>query len=290
MNDDWRYLWAVDSVPSCEVSLRPEQARALLRYRGAVSDEGIDRLQELARHASDYYGYREVRLELDSSGGSATAVMRWLAWSRHWRQRRGVRLRTAAHGQACSAAALMLSAGDWGVRSARPDTLLLYHSVRVLPSAALTESVAKRLGEQLRRFDDQLPEALLQVPHAAVGEAGLAQALRARAQWLSDHWARLPQRLQAAGSAYQRLPARAPAWAQLLLKAGDHAARLRALRRALKAAVERDEPMSPLQAWAWCLIDEVSGVLPFVDAPQAQPSPAPEDAAHEAEACAPVLA
>lgn len=120
------------------VIYRPDHA--VVRFSGDVNANRIFSLCDEIDTAINYYFYDRVRIEIDSPGGEAKALNYFINQLASWRKR-GVVIETMALTSCCSAGAYMLSFGDVGHRWALPDSMLLYHNVRVSGgNAALTVS------------------------------------------------------------------------------------------------------------------------------------------------------
>jgi ATP-dependent protease ClpP protease subunit len=99
--------------------------------------------------AIDYYQYQRFILQIDSVGGSATALEYYLQQLVRWRQR-NVCIGTQALTRAYSAAAIMLSLGDIGHRWAYSTSRLLYHNPRVVTEGSAID--AHRLIDMYREL------------------------------------------------------------------------------------------------------------------------------------------
>lgn len=106
-----------------------------------VSPESIFSLCTQLDHAVSYYQYRRVEIAIQSPGGSVRALKLFQEHLAAWRAD-GIQIATRGVAEVGSAAAVMLSLGDLGTRSAGPHATLLYHHVRVSGEA---------LADQLRQ-------------------------------------------------------------------------------------------------------------------------------------------
>jgi len=91
----------------------------------------------------DYYQFRDLHLHIDSHGGSADALHYLVHALLPWRRGEGRVLRTFGVNEVASAAALLLSFGTVGYRTAPSRCRLLYHSVRRFQQENTTETVAQ---------------------------------------------------------------------------------------------------------------------------------------------------
>ncbi len=103
----------------------------VVRLQGPITEESIVALCDEINVAIDYYYYPRFILQIDSPGGSTTALDYYLQQLQYWRQRQ-IGIVTEALTCAYSAAAVMLSLGDIGHRRAYSTSKLLYHNPRVV--------------------------------------------------------------------------------------------------------------------------------------------------------------
>lgn len=120
-----------------------------LRLGSDVTMSTVRALVDDVEFARSYLRHRRVLLEIDSHGGESSALEFWLLHVQRW-QRDGLQLATRAVGAAESAAAIMLSHGSLGARSALPTARLLYHAGRVIADAREVWN-AERLAYHLER-------------------------------------------------------------------------------------------------------------------------------------------
>jgi ATP-dependent protease ClpP protease subunit len=120
-----------------------------------------------------YYQFRTIDLHIDSPGGSADALHYLVHSLEPWRKGEGRVLRTFGVNQVASAAALLLSFGTMGYRTASSRSRLLYHSVRTFQQQNSTQTVTqlRAVTRSLERWDqcfvDLLAEHTLQRGDAA---------------------------------------------------------------------------------------------------------------------------
>lgn len=105
-----------------------------LRFSTEVNMESVRWLVDEVQHARTYLRHTHVTVELDSHGGSSHGLEYWLHNCRRWSADPGFTLATRAVGAAESAAAIILSHGTVGARSALPTARLLYHGARIVTS------------------------------------------------------------------------------------------------------------------------------------------------------------
>jgi ATP-dependent protease ClpP protease subunit len=112
----------------------------------------------------DYYQFRTIDLHIDSPGGSADALHYLVHALEPWRKGVGRVLRTFGVNEVASAAALLLSFGTVGYRTASSRSRLLYHSVRTcqrestMQTAAQLRIATRRLVHWDQSFVDLLAE------------------------------------------------------------------------------------------------------------------------------------
>lgn len=133
-----------------------------IRFFGPVTEESIITLCDEINLALDYYCYQRIVLQIDSTGGSATALDYYIQQLQQWR-RRTICFATEALTCAYSAAAIMLSLGDIGHRRAYSTSKLLYHSPRVVTEGGVIDARTLRdMYNQLTSFDDSMVDCLAQ--------------------------------------------------------------------------------------------------------------------------------
>lgn len=131
----------------------------------ATAYELIDEINLL----HDYYQFRTISLEIDSPGGEADALHHIVESLAKWRKGEGRILRTRGLVEIASAAAMLLSLGTVGHRSAFPYSRLLYHSARTMfPSNSLQTYSSlrvhgKRLDDWDQKFLDMMAEHTSQI-------------------------------------------------------------------------------------------------------------------------------
>lgn len=115
-----------------------------------------------------YYQFRTIDLHIDSPGGSADALHYLVHALDPWRKGEGRVLRTFGVNEVASAAALLLSFGTVGYRTASSRSRLLYHPVRTvqrensMQTVAQLRSATRRLEHWDKCFVDLLVKHTLQ--------------------------------------------------------------------------------------------------------------------------------
>jgi ATP-dependent protease ClpP protease subunit len=98
-----------------------------------------------------YYQFRTIELQINSPGGDAAALHFLVEELAPWRRSEGRVLKTVAISEVASAAALLLSFGSAGHRSAFKQSRMLYHPARTIYPAGVVQT-----GAQLRTVTRKL--------------------------------------------------------------------------------------------------------------------------------------
>jgi ATP-dependent protease ClpP protease subunit len=132
--------------------------RFVVTLIGAIHDASILDLCIEISEAVNYYYYTLVEIEIASQGGEVSALEYLLDHLQEWRQSRKVRFATKALTTAASAAAIILSMGDPGLRRAHASTSLLYHEIRIINQGVTTfdRSALARAEKHLQRVNESL--------------------------------------------------------------------------------------------------------------------------------------
>ena len=254
------------------VSIHPSTHAGTLVLDGDITEDVALQLDAGLELLYGYYQYEQITLEINSAGGQVVALEHMLA-SLDWWRGAGRQVSTKASFRAGSAAAMLLAMGDIGSRSALGSTTLLFHSARIGgANAMITADAAASLGAVLQGTDLLHLERLLE--HQGRGFGGW-RALAAEGGARCRHLAQFGGRTSP--STYRQpidpfspkqLNAVAKSFAQCLVRQSSDP-----YRRMLARRFGEDRPMRPAEAWALCLIDDVTG------RPDLRPSPdrAPND-------------
>ena len=135
------------------ISINQNKGRVL--FKDPVSFNSIYALIENITTIKDYYRCNHICIEINSPGGELTALQLFNTYIDQWRKE-GVIIETKALSTVASAAALMLSMGDLGYRSALPNAKILYHNVRVNGSMTLTAEKAEYMLKDLKKVDEEV--------------------------------------------------------------------------------------------------------------------------------------
>lgn len=133
--------------------------KAEFLYAGEVRTGPIFELVGLIDEAFDYYQYDKVVVLIDSLGGAASALTFFSERLRGW-QRDGRFLKTRALTTCCSAAACMLSMGEFGTRTVMPFTVLVYHYSRT-KLGETTASMALEFAKRTEEADGAMLQGLI---------------------------------------------------------------------------------------------------------------------------------
>jgi ATP-dependent protease ClpP protease subunit len=141
----------------------------------------------------DYYQFRVIDLHIDSPGGNADALHYLVEALGAWRRGESRTLRTFGLNEVASAAALLLSFGTLGYRTAYSRSRLLYHSVRAVKIIGSSNTVAELRAESKKlelwdkRFMDLLVDHAL-APATAPESARTAYRKRLRQVFREDRF------------------------------------------------------------------------------------------------------
>ena len=131
-----------------------------VRLKGEVTPESILELCSAIDAAVYYYHFRHIKIEICSPGGELLALQHYLSKLAEWRNL-GVIVETVAIMSVASAAAIILSLGDVGYRSAYPVAKLVYHNGRAKPPSFCTKEDFAQFCSALERIDNHLQAQLI---------------------------------------------------------------------------------------------------------------------------------
>ena len=141
-----------------QAELRSEKSSADCSTHKLMSDvtpESIIKLCDDIDQAVKYYKYRHVKIEICSPGGAILALQHYIFKLGEWRKL-GVTIETVAIMSVASAAAMILSLGDVGHRSAYPVAKLLYHNSLIPSSSGGHKEHFTQIASELEYIDDYL--------------------------------------------------------------------------------------------------------------------------------------
>jgi ATP-dependent Clp protease, protease subunit len=141
-----------------------DAAVPVIRLTGEIEMSVAYSLVDEIKLLHGYYQFRTIDLHIDSPGGSADALRYAVHALDPWRRGEGRVLRTFGMNVVASAAAMLLSLGTFGHRTAFRCSKLLYHSVRNVQIENTSQTVAdlrvvkRRLENWDKWFVDMLSE------------------------------------------------------------------------------------------------------------------------------------
>lgn len=131
---------------------------ARILFSAPVTADSIFALCTACESAIDYYKYGKVELQINSPGGESDALRHFSVRLGEFQKRATVA--TTALNDCASAAALILSSGSLGHRSASIHSRLLYHRVRMSAEAALSRESQRISGLLTARSGESVIESL----------------------------------------------------------------------------------------------------------------------------------
>lgn len=183
-------------------------ARAIdVHYTGAVSDFGIERLVMVIELGRSLYSPEAITVHMRSPGGSARAMEYWVLKCKEWADC-GRHIATRAQATCASAAALIVTMGAVGLRSAHPLSLMLYHNPRLIgqDGSPMLEHDAEKAARLLRESRNRMHLLIRQHLTDGLEVVGFARTLCARAKWMLRNGASLPPMYFVQDSCESRLP------------------------------------------------------------------------------------
>jgi ATP-dependent protease ClpP protease subunit len=223
-----------------------------------ISEASAIEIEKHLERLFGYYHYEQVMLRINSPGGAVIGLEHILDCVQRWRNA-GRSVQTLAMFRASSAAAMLMSLGEVGSRTAHRNTSLLYHHARVGSNAyTLTSGVADKLAAVLKGVDQGLVQRLVNHCNTGFGGGqGLAVEGALRCQMLHTQGLEIAQEL---GVSEERRPLK---WQKAVTRMwADCQARqtLAPYTKLLTARLEEDASMDLREAWAMGLLDRVKGV------------------------------
>lgn len=129
-------------------------------FTNEINTESVLELNQQIDLAIDYYHSKVIQLFINSPGGEISSLQLFLQ-KREVLKQRGIVLKTHAISEVASAAAMILSCGDIGHRTASAHAKILYHTSRAMGNFALTSALSKKYLEELSETDQQLLKMLM---------------------------------------------------------------------------------------------------------------------------------
>lgn len=156
------------STASVKIPVKYDKDVCVVRLHGGIDNQSVFALCDEVDLAIDYYHYRKIRLEIDSSGGSTQSLDYYVSKLHEW-QLRGILFETKALTMASSAAAYLLVFGELGHRSCYSSARILLHFAGTKFGAS--ESVGQReMEHRVARLAD-LDGRFVNLVAGTVGDA-----------------------------------------------------------------------------------------------------------------------
>lgn len=240
--------------------------QASLRYTGVMCQAGALMLEFQFDRLFGYYKYRRITLMIESPGGTIDGLDYVLRVMQRWAaQGRSVVIGSTF--QCASAAAFLLSMGEWGHRRVDRSTFLLFHSARLQSAsfAEMTAALSINLSQTLNSVDKKLLDVMVDKMLLETGGAQhLGQLVVERLRHVDLHWKMLAAELSTFTTAFD--DKRRPDWLKEIQKwarpGSDPNKFVLELKKHLSRRLQRDVRMDLCEAYVLCLIDEVVDVLP----------------------------
>jgi ATP-dependent protease ClpP protease subunit len=234
------------------------EQKGTLEVNTDISEASAIEIEKHLERFFSYYHYESVTLKINSPGGAVIGLEHILECIDRWRAL-GRSVNTEAMFRASSAAALLMSLGEVGSRTAHRNSTLLYHHARIGSAQyTLTSGAADKLATTLKLVDQGMTQRL--VAHCEKGfsaDDGLANEGARRCQMLREQGPEIAQDL---GVLDLRSPLK---WLTPVARMWTECRTRNALTpytKHLVARFEEDTSMDLREAWALGLLDQVMGV------------------------------
>ena len=216
-----------------------------------------------------YYQYERIILRISSPGGLLNALSHILQYIQKWRDK-GHTVETEVTFTAASAAAMLLSFGEFGLRTAHRHTTLLYHHSRVGgTTSSITAIGANQLASILTSTDQNMLLGLVHhIVNGSGGIRGLCNHGSTRCALLSNKGAAIAAALELS------LEKRPPPWLKVIsamYRGVDEKYNHGAYLRYMAKRMETDTRMDLREAYALCLIDNIHCVPELQLLPETNP-------------------
>ena len=238
---------------------------ATLRYTGAMRQAGALALEYQFERLFGYFQYRRIRLLMESPGGAVDGLQYVLRVMKKW-ARQGRVVAVGSTFQCASAAAFLLSMGEWGKRRVDRGTLLLFHNARLEGSsfAQVTAELSTTLSQALSSVDSKLLDMMVDKMLFETGSAkNLADIVCARLRHVDLHWKQLASELTTFTIALDHK--RKPDWLKEIQRwsrpLGDQSRFVLEMKKHISRRLQRGARMDLCEAYVLCLIDEIAEVL-----------------------------
>jgi hypothetical protein len=239
--------------------------QATLTYEGEMCRDGALALEHQFERLFGYFKYCRIDLCIESPGGEITGLEYVLRAMDRWaKEGRYVAVRSTF--QCASAAACLLSMGEWGRRSVDRSTFLLFHCSRVQSEgqSQMTARISKQLSTTLDDLDRRLLDVIVgRMLTMTGGTRGLVDMVLRRARFLDADWVNIAANLSTLTSVVKG--ERKPDWLKTVMKwerfAADSPKFVQEMKKHLVMRFQSEQRMDLCEAFVLLLIDEISGVL-----------------------------
>ena len=239
--------------------------QATLTYTGEMCRDGALALEHQFDRLFGYFKYGRINLCIESPGGEITGLEYVLRAMDRWAEEgRYVAVRSTF--QCASAAACLLSMGEWGKRSVDRTTFLLFHCSRVQGegNSQITARASKQLSTTLDDLDRRLLDVIVgNMLTKTGGTNGLMDLVLRRARFLDTDWVNVATNISTLTNAVRG--DRKPDWLKTVLKweryANDSQKFVQEMKKHLVMRFQSEQRMDLCEAFVLLLIDEISGVL-----------------------------
>lgn len=237
-----------------------------LSYCGPITPQGVKTLVEHVETALTLYQPEVIAVHLHSPGGLMPALEYWVYRQQHWAAQ-GQIIATEADTECASAAAMMVTLGTVGKRSAHPLSQLLFHNPRMVGRDITlqeqdAEEVARVLKESRTRMHAMLSRHLID----SLGQMRFARSLHARAAWLLKPENQARQTVYSGSSTPAANQEWLDSWAQHRPRnEADARERIAQWSARIEEVFRKDELIDLSTAWALMLIDATETLPPLIE-------------------------
>ena len=237
---------------------------ASLRYSGAMCQSGALAVELQLQSLFGYYKYNRIALTIESPGGELSSLEYVLRSLGKW-AKEGRYVAVQSTFQCASAAAFLLSMGEWGERRVDRGTYLLFHSARIAGTPeGMTAAYSNRISNTLNSLDRKLLGVMVDKMLAETGSVkGLSDLVLTRVRYVDANWADLCAQLSTLTNEIDG--SRKPQWLKDFLKWARFEAEPKKLvaemTKYLNLRMQRDVRMDLCEAYVLCLIDEIVDVI-----------------------------
>ena len=130
-------------------------------FRDEINSDSVLYLIDLMESAFVYYQYKELNINIESPGGSVSALDLIIDKFKEFQERKK-NITTKAVMAAASAAAIMVTAGDIGKRGVNKNSFILYHKSRISEEKTITVNKLDELRAELIKIDEKMLDFLVE--------------------------------------------------------------------------------------------------------------------------------